>query len=99
MFVEYLQKLNALPRAQREAMASGWGIGVTTVQAGVRPEMPGYVRQKESDQEAIGYDPNAAAKDATSFEQSMGHVNSLIDTIRDKIADVLFKVIGPSSIR
>ena len=95
LFLEYTKKLSSLPRATREAMAEGWGIHATSVQAAVRPEFAGYVRQKEQDQAAVGYDPNVAAKDATAFEQSMGRVNSLLDTLRDKIGDELFKVIGP----
>ena len=95
LLTEYLQKLGAMPRAQREAVAGAWGIDESTIQAGIRPEMRSKIAEYNQDRAASGADPDSAAQGGTAFAQAMRHVNNLIDLIKTRIGDALFRIITP----
>ncbi|MDR3488819.1 MAG: hypothetical protein P4M05_28440 [Bradyrhizobium sp.] len=81
--------------ARALANASKVGFGEIQARAMMSPDFRGLEDQYQSDQKAIGADPDAAAKSGTAFEQSMRRLLEVLDAIGTKVSTVLFDKLRP----
>ena len=92
---EAMEKLKAMPLAQRSAQGGFFGFTEGTMQAGVRPGFQGAYADRKAINARLGYDPDKAANSGTIFEQSMRRLETVLSVVKDKTTSALFDTIKP----
>ena len=92
---ETMEKLKAMPLAQRSAQGGFFGFTEGTMQAGVRPGFQGAYADRKAINARLGYDPDKAADGGTIFEQSMRRLETVLSVVKDKTTSALFDTIKP----